>query len=79
MSFSLHLHFIQSANKTREALSRYRESEDLITIGAYQKGSNSLLDQSIRYYERMIPFLQQGINENVPYVESVERLHEIIQ
>lgn len=70
---------IQTANKTREALSRYRESEDLITIGAYQKGSNSLLDQSIRYYERMIPFLQQGINENVPYVETIERLQEIIQ
>lgn len=69
---------IKSANKTREALSRFRESEDLITIGAYQKGSNALLDQSIRYYEKMIPFLQQGINENVPYVETVERLHEII-
>lgn len=32
----------------REPLSAYRDAEDLIELGAYAAGSNSLLDTSIR-------------------------------
>lgn len=70
---------IKASQKAREALSRYRESEDLITIGAYQKGSNALLDQSIRLNEQLLPFLQQGINEQIPFEECVDTIIGIIQ
>lgn len=37
----------------------YREKEDLIMVGAYQRGSDPYVDAAITYRERVLHFLQQ--------------------
>lgn len=51
------------AMKARELLATYREAEDLINIGAYVKGSNPKIDESIRKNPKLEPFLIQGLDE----------------
>lgn len=51
------------AMKARELLATYREAEDLINIGAYVKGSNPKIDESIKKYQSLVSFLKQDMNE----------------
>jgi flagellar biosynthesis/type III secretory pathway ATPase len=41
----------------------YREKEDLILVGAYQKGSDAMVDASLRMREQVLSFLQQRPEE----------------
>ncbi|MBP1763161.1 MAG: ATPase, FliI/YscN family [Firmicutes bacterium] len=52
-----------AAQKTRSLLSAYKEAEDLINIGAYVTGSNSIIDQAITLRPGINSFLQQTIYE----------------
>jgi flagellum-specific ATP synthase len=63
-----------SANQIREILATYRESEDLINIGAYIKGSNSRIDVAIEKIGPINTFLRQGINEVSSYEDTVAAL-----
>lgn len=51
------------AQKAKELLATYRESEDLINIGAYVKGSNPRIDQAISANEPINRFLKQDLDE----------------
>ena len=48
-----------AAAQLRQALAVYRDSEDLIQLGAYVAGSNPVLDASIRLRPEMLEFLRQ--------------------
>jgi flagellum-specific ATP synthase len=45
--------------KVREALSTYRQAEDLIQLGAYAAGSNPKLDSVIRAHSDLMRYLRQ--------------------
>jgi flagellum-specific ATP synthase len=45
--------------KVREALSTYRQAEDLIQLGAYAAGSNPRLDSVIRAHSDLMRYLRQ--------------------
>lgn len=62
------------AGRLRELVSAYRESEDLINIGAYVRGSNPRVDRAIDYRERINAFLRQDMNESVSWEQSMEAL-----
>lgn len=67
------------AMKAREILATYREAEDLINIGAYVKGSNPKIDESIRKHPSLESFLIQNM-EQADFRENLwESLHEIIK
>lgn len=51
------------AQKAKELLATYRESEDLINIGAYVRGSNPKIDEAIQVNESLNDFLRQDIDE----------------
>jgi flagellum-specific ATP synthase len=51
----------QAAQTVRELLAAYRENEDLITIGAYRKGSNATVDTAIDMREPIQQYLRQPI------------------
>ncbi|MNT97136.1 Type III secretion ATP synthase HrcN [compost metagenome] len=55
-------------------LSVYKDSEDLINIGAYQRGSNPEIDLSIQYNQAINSFTRQKVNEKVNYAEAQARL-----
>lgn len=65
---------IQSATRLKKLLAVYRNSEDLINIGAYQPGSNAEIDEAIRYYGTILNFLQQGVDEKVTFEEASGQL-----
>ncbi|WP_415908187.1 FliI/YscN family ATPase [Oleiharenicola sp. Vm1] len=69
---------VDLAAKAREHLALYRKNEDLISIGAYQKGANAALDQAITLHEPLRNFLRQRVHEHTPRAESFKLLRKIL-
>lgn len=63
-----------AASQLRDLLSTYKNSEDLINIGAYVKGSNPKVDMAIQYYDHIINYLRQGIKEHTSFEDAKNRL-----
>jgi FliI/YscN family ATPase len=63
-----------AAIKMRRALAAYRDSEDLIQLGAYVAGSNPVLDTSIRLRPELLDFLQQDHTVNAGLPETLARM-----
>lgn len=55
----------QAAGTIRELLATYTQNEDLISLGAYVKGSNLKIDQSIAVHDRIIDFIRQNSKVSV--------------
>jgi FliI/YscN family ATPase len=53
----------RAAQAVRELLAVYREHEDLISIGAYRRGSNKKVDAAIDMQEDLNKFLRQQVEE----------------
>ena len=67
----------ESARRIREALAIYRQSEDLINLGAYVSGSNARLDSAIRSHEEIQKFLRQTPVDRSSGEETARRLEEL--
>ncbi|MFO1078598.1 MAG: flagellum-specific ATP synthase FliI, partial [Planctomycetota bacterium] len=50
----------ERARRVRALLAHYEENRDLVTVGAYRKGSDPLLDQAIARMPAIEALLQQG-------------------
>ena len=64
---------IQKAQELRRLLAAYTASEDLIRIGAYQKGSDPTLDKALRLIPELHRFLMQKPNEAAPLTETLQK------
>lgn len=62
----------------QEMLANYHESEDLINIGAYEKGSNPKVDMAIKNIDAINQFLCQDINEKSNYQDTLIGLNKLI-
>jgi flagellum-specific ATP synthase len=58
--------------------SRYQRNRDLITVGAYAPGTDSMLDRAIALQPHMEAFLQQSIQEKAVYAQSLADMSEIV-
>ncbi len=65
------------ANKFGEVLATYQDSEDLINIGAYKKGSNQKIDFAVDHIEAINQFLKQDMAECVSLPQTVKELKDI--
>lgn len=63
-----------AASMARDLLATYKNSEDLINIGAYVKGSNKKIDLAVKYNEPIERFLKQGVTEKSEFNESINNL-----
>jgi flagellum-specific ATP synthase len=61
-----------------ELMAVYRESEDLINIGAYKKGSNPRIDRAIEKIDLINTFLRQQVEESSTFEQTLEKLKEIL-
>lgn len=67
------------AQKFKRLLSRYRSNRDLISIGAYQKGSDPETDEAIDKFPQLREFVSQRMTEAAPYAQSQAMLKHILQ
>jgi len=65
---------IEKARRIRKLMAAYAASEDLIRVGAYQKGFDPLLDRAMAALPSINAFLQQKKNEPAPFDRSVQGL-----
>lgn len=70
---------LKAAQRFKQLFSRYQQSQDLITIGAYTQGQDQELDAAIRLMPDMRAFLQQGLKEKVDYQRSGQLLSALLQ
>ncbi|MDQ1913308.1 flagellar protein export ATPase FliI [Paenibacillus sp. GD4] len=63
-----------AAENLKRLMSVYKDSEDLINIGAYQKGSNPDIDMSIDYIQSIWEYTKQRVHEKLTYEEAQQRL-----
>jgi flagellum-specific ATP synthase len=68
---------LQKAGALRQLLASYAAAEDLIRIGAYQKGSDPELDRAIATMPLIHPFLQQGSGKNCRWEDTLHQLMNI--
>jgi flagellum-specific ATP synthase len=62
------------ARRLVSTVATYRRSEDLINIGAYEKGSSRDIDLAIDMIDRINAFLRQDIDERVDFEQCVQGL-----
>jgi flagellum-specific ATP synthase len=72
-------HHNKTAKKLRDILSVYYANYDLISIGAYKKGTNLQLDEAITKIDKVNKFLNQEVNESFTYEDTVKMMEQIIQ
>jgi len=65
---------LAKANAVRLMMAAHSRSEDLIRIGAYQKGTDPVLDNAIENLPAIHGFLRQKPDEFWTYDEAVQRL-----
>jgi flagellum-specific ATP synthase len=69
---------VEIANELRYIMSVYEQNYDLITIGAYKKGTNPVLDKAIARMDKINAFLQQKVEEKYAYAETVNLMKAAI-
>jgi flagellum-specific ATP synthase len=62
------------AQRLRRMLADYTRSEDLIRIGAYQKGSDPDLDRAMQVMPNLRAFARQGPVDNAPLERTIQSL-----
>ena len=67
----------KKAGFIKELLASHKQFEDLISIGAYVKGSNPKLDAAIILKDQIDDFLKQKIDEKYSFEETLFLLDDI--
>ncbi|MBL8965455.1 MAG: FliI/YscN family ATPase, partial [Spirochaetaceae bacterium] len=58
----------------RKMMAIYEENEDMITIGAYVKGSSAVVDEAISKRDPLEEFLIQAVEDPAPIDDTLKRL-----
>lgn len=69
----------RAAGFVKNKMATYREAQDLINIGAYQKGTNPQIDQAIESIGDINALLKQEIDDRFSFEETQETLIAIQQ
>ena len=70
---------MERANRIKEIMVTHREAEDLINVGAYQRGNSEQIDFAIDHIDRINQLLRQGVNEHFEFDQSVEEMIHLLQ
>jgi flagellum-specific ATP synthase len=62
----------------RKQLAVYSENEDMITIGAYVKGSSAEVDEAISRRPAVLDFLQQEVEDRAPIADTLRKLGGVV-
>jgi flagellum-specific ATP synthase len=70
---------LQQAQQFKQLYATYRQNQDLISVGAYSRGSDALIDEAIAIYPALKQLLTQGMDEAVNWQQSTQRLQQVIE
>ncbi|GGJ80384.1 flagellar protein export ATPase FliI [Pseudomonas matsuisoli] len=69
---------LRGSQRFKQLWSRYQQSRDLISVGAYVAGGDPETDFAIAKQPAMAAFLRQRLDESEPLAESAARLQAVI-
>lgn len=70
-------HFAR-AQRFKQVYARYQQARDLISVGAYVKGSDPETDYAIEHIDTMRAFLRQDLSVSSPLVDSIDELKAVV-
>lgn len=65
------------ASHLRDLMSAYKQSEDLILVGAYARGSNPKVDKAISIIDDLTALLRQDVSEKLDIPQLFDQMLEI--
>jgi flagellum-specific ATP synthase len=66
------------ATRFRQVYSTYQQNRDLITVGAYRRGSDPRIDMAVEQWPKMQEFLRQDMYQPVPIARSYTDLKQLV-
>jgi len=66
------------ATRFRQVYSTYQQNRDLITVGAYRRGSDPRVDMAVEQWPKMQEFLRQDMYQPVPIARSYTDLKQLV-
>lgn len=69
---------LQQSMQLKRIMATYAENADLITVGAYNRGSNQAIDVAIQMREPINAFLRQARDEFTPFDESLAMMRQLL-
>jgi flagellum-specific ATP synthase len=69
---------LELITRFRHLYSVYQEHRDLISVGAYRRGSDPRVDDAVQRWPAMLEFLRQHHDERVDSAASLEQLRQLL-
>jgi flagellum-specific ATP synthase len=66
------------ANNIKSIMSTYKDSEDLINIGAYVKGASPQIDEAIKRIDKINAFVIQKTEDTFNFKETLEFMEDVL-
>ncbi|WP_040262320.1 flagellar protein export ATPase FliI [Pseudomonas massiliensis] len=70
---------LSQAQQFKQLWSRYQQSRDLISVGAYVAGGDRETDMAISLHPQLVHYLRQGLHDNESLQASSERLATVFR
>lgn len=67
------------ARAARQIIARYRQTEDLIQVGAWQRGAQPHIDMAVDLYRPLQKFLEQPVRQPVPPADAMKEFSRLLQ
>lgn len=71
--------YLARAQLFKRLYNAWQQNQDLIKMGMYQAGTDTLVDQSITMQEKIHQFLRQGVNEHATLEEDFQALEALFK
>ena len=65
--------------RAKQLITTYEDMAELIRLGAYRKGADALVDESVKFYPQIEEFLSQFKNDNTSLEDGFKRLAKILE
>lgn len=69
---------LKMANRFRRLWSLYQQNQDLISVGAYESGSNPEIDEAIALRQKLEGFLRQDMHISTDFASTREQIRHLL-
>jgi flagellum-specific ATP synthase len=69
--------WLQQAQLCKRLMAHYRQNQDLVAVGAYQAGSDQVLDVAIERMPIIKAMLRQGLSEGADIASSKKAMNDL--